>query len=80
MSCQKKWRILLIFAKIVESQKKILIVYCPNHRVTITNTQPKVYFVYLLFNYWSSRILNLKLFNFVFLNKKISTKKNVNYY
>jgi hypothetical protein len=65
----------LIFAKIVESQKKNLIVYCRNHGVTITNTQLKVYFVYLLFNYWSSRKIKFEIVQLCFLNKQIFNKE-----
>ncbi len=62
---EKRGNFLLIFAKNCWESIFKKIVYCRNHRVTITNTQLKVYFVYLLFKYWSSRILNLKLFNYV---------------
>ncbi len=65
----------MIFAKIVESQKKNLIVYCRNHGVTITNTQLKVYFVYLLFNYWSSRKIKFEIVQLCFLNKQIFNKE-----
>jgi hypothetical protein len=61
-SSKKQGKFLLIFAEIVDNQTLNFVkkIYCPNHWVTLTNTQYKVYFA---FNRWNSGKLNLKLQN-----------------